>query len=201
LLSNFQRNRPAGKLLASVSFQDTSTDGDLWTLDKLRLHVLKVKEGILQTPTEIRGVVDYAVWDFIDVINFVYPVLHAEIGLANAALDGFYDVLDDKIESMTVDEKKARTKSIFADIKLDNAKRAQEEWNKSHLVHLEMNRIEKLHIAVALKPRGLPVEERNKILTEKREVDESIKVFMNERKAIQDNIALKRKAFSAAKKH
>jgi hypothetical protein len=100
------------------------TDGDLWTLDKLRLHVLKVKEGILQTPTEIRVVVDYAVWDFIDVINFVYPVLHGKIGLAKAALDGFSDVLDDKVESMTVE---ARTKLIFVDIKLDNAKRAQEE--------------------------------------------------------------------------
>jgi len=76
---------------------------DLWTIDKLKMHALKVTHGFFKSPSEICGVVDYAVLDFIDFFNFIYPVLHGEIGFANAALDGFYDVLDDKIESMTVD--------------------------------------------------------------------------------------------------
>ncbi len=43
--------------------------------------------------------VDFPLWDFIEVIHYVYPVLHGEISLVNNALDAFYDVLDDNIES------------------------------------------------------------------------------------------------------
>jgi len=53
-------------------------------------HKLKVAQGTLKTPTEIRGVVDFPLWDFIEVINYVYPVLHGEIGLINLALDSFF---------------------------------------------------------------------------------------------------------------
>jgi hypothetical protein len=31
---------------------------------------------------------------------YIYPVLHGEIGLANDALDGLYDVLDGNVEIM-----------------------------------------------------------------------------------------------------
>ena len=52
----------------------------------------------------------------------MYPVLHGEIGLVNAAIDCFFNVLDDKVKSMTVEEKKGRTKLTLAEIKLDLAK-------------------------------------------------------------------------------
>lgn len=65
---------------------------------------------------DIQGVVEEVVWDFIDVLHFVYPILHFEIGLTNATLDGLYDVLDDKVERMTTKEKRARSEMILAKI-------------------------------------------------------------------------------------
>ena len=105
----------------------TSSTSDSWMLPRLKVRVLQLKEGILNTCTQIRGIVDFAIRDFIDVINFVYPVLHGEIGLVDAATDCFYDVLDDKIEVMSNDEKKARTKVILKEVKVDEGKLAQIE--------------------------------------------------------------------------
>jgi hypothetical protein len=60
---------------------------------------------MLKTPTEISGVVDFPLWEFIEVINYVYPVLHGEIGLVNHALDELYGILDDNVEVMSDEEK------------------------------------------------------------------------------------------------
>jgi hypothetical protein len=50
-------------------------------------------------------VVDFPLWEFIEVINYVYPVLHGEIGLVNHALDELYGILDDNVEVMSDEEK------------------------------------------------------------------------------------------------
>jgi hypothetical protein len=61
----------------------------------------------VKEPSEICGVVQFSVWDFIEVDQVVYPVLHSEIGLVNDALDSFYDFIDDNIEVLTDYEKVA----------------------------------------------------------------------------------------------
>jgi hypothetical protein len=76
-----------------------------WTISKLKAHKLQVAEGTLKTTMEIRGVVDFPLWEFIEVINYVYPVLHGEIGLVNHALDELYGILDDNVEVMSDEEK------------------------------------------------------------------------------------------------
>jgi hypothetical protein len=72
----------------------------LWMIDSLKAHKLRMIQGYIKVskPREVRGVVDYLIWDFIDVSEYIYPVLHGEIGLANALLESFYDFLDEKVE-------------------------------------------------------------------------------------------------------
>jgi hypothetical protein len=63
---------------------------------------------MLKKPTEIYGVVNFPMWDFIEVKYYIYPVLHGEIGLVNNnALDAFYDILDVNVEVMADEEKPA----------------------------------------------------------------------------------------------
>jgi hypothetical protein len=72
----------------------------LWMIDSLKAHKLRMIQGYIKVskPREVRGVVDYLIWDFIDVSEYIYPVSHGEIGLANALLESFYDFLDEKVE-------------------------------------------------------------------------------------------------------
>jgi hypothetical protein len=53
----------------------------------------------------ICGVVDFPLWDAIEVVYFAHPALHVEIGLANHALVGFDDVADENIEVVSFAEK------------------------------------------------------------------------------------------------
>ena len=63
-----------------------------WTIDKLKAAYLRIRNEGLREPQDIRGVVEFPEWDFIPVKNYVYPVLHGEIGLVNDDVDGFYDI-------------------------------------------------------------------------------------------------------------
>jgi len=92
-----------------------------WTIDELKAHKILVLEGRLKKPVEIHGVVDFPLWDFIPVSDYIYPVLHGEIGLVNNALDAFYDILDDNIEVLTDEEKISHTTTILADAALETA--------------------------------------------------------------------------------
>jgi hypothetical protein len=101
---------------------------DEWTIEKLKLHKLKNSESRLKEPNEIHGVVDFPVWDFVEVSSFMYPVLHGKIGFGNVALDSFYDFFDDKVEVLTDEEKVARNKAIIVNIAWENSKTSLEHW-------------------------------------------------------------------------
>jgi hypothetical protein len=112
-----------------------------WTISKLKAHKLQVAEGTLETPTEIRGVVDFPLWEFIEVINYVYPVLHGEIGLVNHALDAFHDILDDNVEVMSDEEKFIRNTTILADAAFETSREKMEEWKATSTVDLSFHEI------------------------------------------------------------
>jgi hypothetical protein len=78
----------------------------LWTIDSLKAHKLRMIQGYIKVsePKEVRGVVDYPIWDFIDVSDYIYPVLHGEIVLANALLENIYDFLYEKVEVLSQEE-------------------------------------------------------------------------------------------------
>jgi hypothetical protein len=50
----------------------------------------------------------YPLWDFIDIEDYIFLILHGEIGLANLALDYFLDFVDDKLGVLSEEEKVAQ---------------------------------------------------------------------------------------------
>ena len=69
---------------------------ELWNFAKIReVHMQHASGNIAGTPGELRGVVDFPVWSFVDVWHFLVPILHLQIGLGNNALDSFYDWVDE----------------------------------------------------------------------------------------------------------
>ena len=121
-----------------------------WTISKLKAHKLQVAEGTLKTTMEIRGVVDFPLWEFIEVINYVYPVLHREIGLVNHAQDAFYYMLDDNIELMSDEEKIIRNTTILADAAFETSREKMEEWKITSTVDLSFHEILRDEITTSL---------------------------------------------------
>jgi len=94
----------------AVTERDTSNvpveEADTWTIDNLKAAQLRTVDGALKKPCKICGVVDYPLWDFVEVSNYIFPILHAaEIGLGNDCLDAFLDFVDDRVESLSNEEK------------------------------------------------------------------------------------------------
>lgn len=139
-----------------------------WTVDTLKAYKVKIDQGELTTANQMRSVVDYPVWDFVEVSNYIYPVLHGEIGLINGVLDNFYDFLDDKVEVLSEEEKVAGINTIIADVAHDKAKQRLSNWQGNEGVTLISLRHEKQYVQGLLKQRNTTVERKMELLEEKR---------------------------------
>ncbi len=72
-----------------------------------------MNEGLLTEPGQTSGVLDFPEWDFMEIKNYVHPVLHGKIGWVSCTLDWFNDLLDNNIETQLEEEKTARNVSII----------------------------------------------------------------------------------------
>jgi hypothetical protein len=145
-----------------------------WTINTLKSHKVLISEGTLKKPTEICGVVEFPIWDFIEVSHYIYPVLHGEIGLINNALDAFYDIHDDNVEVMSDEEKVARNRTILADTALEAALEKSQEYRDSSTVDVSFYDILKSDISRQLRSRGFSEEEKNRLRCEKEEINAMI---------------------------
>ena len=171
-----------------------------WTIDKLKAHKILVEEGTLKKPTEIRGVVDFPLWDFIEVKYYVYPVLHGEIGLVNNALDAFSDILDDNIEVMSDEEKTARNTTIFADATLESAVEKLKDWKERSSIDVRFYEVLNSEIKDRLKGQGISQDERNELVAKRAEINKNIADMKAQPKLLEEDVKNKNELFSAAKK-
>jgi len=107
----------------------------------------------LREARDIWGIVDYTVWDFIQPENYMFPQLHAEMGLVNNVLDKFYSFIDDQVEAISPEEALARNSYIIADIALCNAMRELSVWKEMEGPQLEFNRYNRMSVRKELKKR------------------------------------------------
>jgi hypothetical protein len=147
---------------------------------------------MLKKPTDIHGVVEFPVWDFIEVTHYVYPVLHGEIGLVNNALDAFYDILDDNIEVMSDEEKIARNTTILANAALEASLEKMQEIKDSSTVDISFFEIFKSEISSHLRRRGISEEENNRPHREKEEINAMILDAKKQQKEKEQYVKLKR---------
>jgi hypothetical protein len=77
---------------------------ETWTIKKIKAIKERIDCRELREPQEILGVVDKPIWDFIQPDNYIFPKLHAEIGLVSNVLDKFYLFIDDQVEAVTPEE-------------------------------------------------------------------------------------------------
>jgi len=54
---------------------------ETWTMQKIIRHKQRVDRREVKEARDILGIVNDPVWDFIEPENYIYPELHAEIGL------------------------------------------------------------------------------------------------------------------------
>jgi hypothetical protein len=103
--------------------------GELWTLDYLVELRRQLDEGeIARNPQSVKGVTDPLLFDSVEIRNYIFSVLHAEIGVGNKVLASFFDWVDFRIEDISEEELAARTEYFQSLRHYDDEAEAWREW-------------------------------------------------------------------------
>jgi hypothetical protein len=173
---------------------------ELWTIEKMAEHKRAIDQGVLKSAKEIKGIVDNVIWDFIEPKNYIFPVLHFEIGAVNNVLDNFYGFIEDQVEILSQDERVARNNLIICEVSLTEAKEAHDGFLEAAEMQLQFQRILRSDVSDSLKDRNLTNEERRELESEKEELDEAIAGIIRQKKNLVTNVKSKREAVAEAKK-
>ena len=103
-------------------------NGEMWTMATLKefgTHIKnkrgKADQGVKQPPW----------WDFIELENFVVPLLHTLIGIGNDLLESFREWVNEEIENWNQQEYRTRKAISTAEHKIIDELAARDEWDAS----------------------------------------------------------------------
>ena len=148
--------------------------GECWTLTKMstlreQLYTNEVKDE----PNNRKGVRDIVLMDSIDIHQYVFPILHAEIGLGNYLLNQVMDWIDYRIENVPDEELEKRENYASLLIGLEEKQNEMEEFNRNEGSDLVDKKIERSEL---IELRSFRDEEGNYLHSpaEKRMISEMI---------------------------
>ena len=78
-----------------------------------------------------KGIVSDPIIPFIEPENYIFPLLHFEIGAVNNVLDSLRNFVEDQVEIISEKEKVARNCVITADLSCTRAKEILEEFSEN----------------------------------------------------------------------
>ena len=120
------------------------------------------------------GVKEESYWDFVDVENYICPILHNQINLGNNVFANLLDYGNENIESLSVDEDKARNSLLMIDSSIEEMTNLRDEFDDSNegkeLSSLKRNRKNDktsiIYMTDDIRERDFRIEE----LSQKREI-------------------------------
>jgi hypothetical protein len=174
---------------------------NLWTINLQKERYEKRVRGELKEPKDIKGIVSLPVYDFAEPSNYIFPLLHFEIGAVNNLLDSFRSFIEEEIELLSDIEKAARTRVIITDVSYTVAKQLIDEWNsEGGSIELRAYRVEKARVNAMLRRQGLSQDEIQLLKLQRDELDNNIAVLNAQQKLLERDASTKRAALSEAKK-
>ncbi len=145
------------------------------------------------------GVVSNPAWDFVQPQNYIFPELHAEIGLVNNFLDNFCTFIEDQVEAITPEALTSRNSFIIADVELTLAMQRDNNWKEDVALQLDFHRYNWIQLSKELKKRGLDPLVVTDLRSQQQELDVMISDMVNHRKELEADQSMKRKCAAKAR--
>ncbi|KAL7524102.1 hypothetical protein ACHAXR_002598, partial [Thalassiosira sp. AJA248-18] len=116
--------------LSHAEFQDLLREGDDWVMAALQAMAKEVAHPSFKEQSK-NGVKVAPWWWFIPLRNFLPPILHLLIGIWNDIWDKFREFISEHIEYISKDEADLREKKASLLIKIEDLKKARDNWKVS----------------------------------------------------------------------
>ena len=100
--------------------------GDEWSIENIKICFN------LEKNTESLGVKEEPYWDFVEVDNYICPILHNQINLGNNVFHNLLDYGNEHIEMLSVDEDKARNSILMSDSSIKKTINLRDEFDVSN---------------------------------------------------------------------
>ncbi len=174
---------------------------DLWTVTLQKQYAEKIRKGELKAPKEKKGIVTVPIFDFVEPKNYIFPLLHFEIGAVNNVLDNFRSFVEEQVEMLSEQEKTARNRVILADVSATQARSSIERWNSTggSIDELRGCRVEKARLNVSLRATANLQPHRESLITRIQEINARIKALEQQEKQLKADATAKQKALTDAK--
>ena len=101
--------------------------GDEWPIENLKV-IFKSGGG----NAENLGVKEELCLDFVEVDNYICPILHNQINLGNNVFHNLLDYGNENIESLSIDEDKARNSLLMIDSSIEEMINLRDEFDISN---------------------------------------------------------------------
>jgi hypothetical protein len=175
-------------------------DHELWTIDKQKRYAeKKCSKGAKRCKTK-KGIVNNPLIPFIEPKNYIFPLLHFEIGMINNVLDSLRSFVQQQIEVISGKKKCARKNVIIANVSLTRLKERTDCFNESGgAIELRSLKVEIVHLNQALREAGNTADRTASLLAERQQKMERVNYYTNEQKLLKEDMDRKRKALSTAK--
>ncbi|KAL7529504.1 hypothetical protein ACHAWF_003005, partial [Thalassiosira exigua] len=116
------------KLCRSQFADPNHSDGEMWTMQMLKDIAEKVRDG---GGKPIDGVKSLPWWDFLEVKDFMIPLLHILIGIGNDLLDSFREWVNEELEDIDNQEYQTRKAVTTAEHLIIDDIAERDEWDAS----------------------------------------------------------------------
>ena len=182
--------------------------GHPWTIQQMDDLREAIYNGEINDEAKNRkGCVDIRLFDKMKIDNFIFPVLHAEIGLGNSLINSFFDWVDYRIEEVTEEERQKKQQFAPIQKKLNEMKTGYNEWSDNEGYDLATLKIEKGMYKESRNVRDketndyiLCLQERQGIDNIISDINDRIKPIQEQKKELESDLKLKRKVCNALKK-
>ena len=89
---------------------------EMWTISGMKGKLAENKTGAAR-----KGMVEYLIWDSIEPGNFLFSVLHVQIGLVDNIINWMHSWIDERVENISEEEVTSRKSRIIAENAFDTA--------------------------------------------------------------------------------
>ena len=104
----------------------------LWTIDLLKKSFNDNDNNENMTSYEKKGIVKKWLFDSVPIENYIFSLLHAEIGVGNKIVYIYFDWINERIEPISDEELELTNDLIDLKVELKHHVKELEQWIKSY---------------------------------------------------------------------